>query len=168
MRKKLLTTIGYSNRESTGPRSKPTFEKESQHFRIELRKNNFLNPSIFNTFESLDGNKLSDNMKLFSIKARARRIDYIDEKLKSKRSPGIFCPIPVTLEEEEKYSIERSMTKKELLTVIQTLLEPLNETDRSQFKGIKSKGKDDLLLILQQVKDICNGTDNIDVAEDTI
>lgn len=168
MRKKLLTTIGYSDQESTGPRSKPTFEKESQHFRIELRKNNFLNPSNLNPFESLDGNKLSDNMKLFSIKAQAHQRDYIDEKLKSKRSSGTLCPIPVTLEEEEKYSTEQSMTKKELLSVIQTLLEPLGKTDRSQFKGLKSKGKDDLLLILQQVKDICNGTDNIDVAEDTI
>jgi hypothetical protein len=36
-----------------------------------------------------------------------------------------------------------------------------------QFKGIKSKNKDELLSILQQVKDLYNGNDNNE-AEDMI
>ena len=59
------------------------------------------------------------------------------------------------------------MPKKKLLLIIQTLLGSLNEANRPQFKGIKSKSKDDLLSILQQVKDIHNGNDNSE-AEDMI
>ncbi|CAJ0753343.1 23990_t:CDS:2, partial [Entrophospora sp. SA101] len=45
--------------ESTGSRSRPGFEKESQHFRVELRKIGFLDPFEPNrAFESLDKNKL--------------------------------------------------------------------------------------------------------------
>jgi len=43
----------------------------------------------------------------------------------------------------------------------------LNEANRPQFKGIKSKSKDELLSILQQVKDLYNGNDNNE-AEDMI
>ncbi|CAH1763920.1 13401_t:CDS:1, partial [Entrophospora sp. SA101] len=41
------------------------------------------------------------------------------------------------------------MSKKELLSVIQTLLGSL-KANCPQFKGIKSKSKDELLSILQQ------------------
>ena len=75
--------------------------------------------------------------------------------------------IPVTADEEEKQSTESSMSKKELLSIIQTLLGSLNEANRPQFKGIKSKNKDELLSILQQVKDLYNGNDNNE-AEDMI
>ena len=38
--------------------------------------------------------------------------------------------IPVTADEEEKQSTESSMSKKELLSIIQTLLGSLNEANR--------------------------------------
>lgn len=57
--------------------------------------------------------------------------------------------ILVTADEEEKQSTESSMSKKELLSIIQILLESLNEANHPQFKEIKSKSKDDLLSILQ-------------------
>ena len=41
------------------------------------------------------------------------------------------------------------MSRTELLNVIRLLVGSLNEVDRPQLKGIKSKGNDDLLLILQ-------------------
>ena len=165
----LFTTIGYSSQESTGPCSKPTFEKESQCFRTILRRKNFLNPSKLNpVFESLDGdNKLSEAMKSFTSLAQASRIDYIKKKLSSKEQMGATHLIPVTADEEEKQSTESSMSKKELLSIIQTLLGSLNEANRPQFKGIKSKNKDELLSILQQVKDLYNGNDNNE-AEDMI
>ncbi len=158
MRKKLLATIGYSSQESTGSHSKPTFEKESQRFRVELRKKDFLNPSKLNpVFESLDGNnKLSESMKTFTFTAQALRINYIKEKLGSKKSSGIFRPIPVTVDEDEKYSAEQLMSRKELLNVIQVLVRSLNEANRPQFKNLSTKRKDELLLILQQLKDTQN------------
>ena len=92
---------------------------------------------------------------------------YIKEKLSSKKQMGVAHLIPVTAEEEEKQLTEKFMSKKKLLLIIQTLLGSLNEANRPQFKGIKSKSKDDLLSILQQVKDIHNGNDNSE-AEDMI
>src|SRR6185369_8502505 len=165
----LFTTIGYSSQESTGPHSKPTFEKESQRFCAILRRKNFLNPSKLNpVFESLDGdNKLSEAMKSFTSLAQASQIDYIKKKLSSKEQMGVTHLIPVTADEEEKQSTESSMSKKELLSVIQTLLGSLNEANCPQFKGIKSKSKDELLSILQQVKDLYNGNANNE-AEDMI
>jgi hypothetical protein len=164
----LFATIGYSDQESTGPRSKPSFEKESQRFRVELRKKDFLNPSKLDpVFESLDGsNKLSECMKSFSSMAQSRRRNYINEKLNSNGLPErSFHPIPVTSEEEEKYLGEQSMTKKELLNVIHTLIGSLNEKNRPQFKNLSSKKKDDLLLILQEVK---NFNDGVDESEEII
>ncbi|CAH1769541.1 10679_t:CDS:1, partial [Entrophospora sp. SA101] len=66
---------------------------------------------------------------------------------------------------EEKYLSEQSMTKKELLNVIHTLIGSLNENNQPQFKNLSSKKKDDLLLILQQVKDL---NDDVDESEGTI
>ena len=39
------------------------------------------------------------------------------------------------------------------------------KVDSPQLKGIRSKGKDDLLLILQQVKDLYNRSDDIEVED---
>ena len=127
---------------------------------MELRKKDFLNPSKLNpVFESLDGNnKLSESMKSFSSIAHSRRRNYINEKL--NKLPGrSIRPIPVTIEEEEKYSAEQSMSKNELIGVIQTLIWSLNKDNRPQFKNLSAKKKDELLLILQQVKDLNNDID---------
>lgn len=134
---------------------------------MELRKAGFLNPFEPNrAFESLDkNNKLSEAMKSFSSTAKALRIDFIKEKLGSIRSSRITRIIPVTSEEEEKQSLENSMSKKELIFRIQSLVGSLNETNRPQFKGLASKKKGELLLVLQQVKDIHNETDNGEIEE---
>ena len=162
MRKKLFITIGYENSESTGPRICPDFEIESQRFRIQLRKTGFLNPTKNDpVFESLGGDtKLSEEMKSFSITAQARRINYIKEKLLSLTKSSRFCrPIPVTIEEVQSQSSESSMKKEELIIVIETLIGSLNETNRPQFQGLKSKRKDELLIILQQVRDLYNSNE---------
>jgi hypothetical protein len=121
-----------------------------------------LDPSEPNrAFESLDkNNKLSEAMKSFSSTAKAHRVDFIKEKLGSiKPSRIITRIIPITLEEEEKQSSENSMSNRELILIIQSLIGSLNETNHSQFKGLASKKKEELLLILQQVKDIHNGAE---------
>jgi hypothetical protein len=127
-----------------------------------------LDPSEPNrAFESLDkNNKLSEAMKSFSSTAKAHRIDFIKEKLGSiKPSRRIMRIIPITLEEEEKKLSENSMSNRELILIIQSLIGSLNETNCPQFKGLASKKKEELLLILQQIKDIHNGTDNGEVEE---
>lgn len=163
----MFSTIGYADHESTGFRSRPDFEKESQRFRVELRKTGFLNPLEPNhAFESLDkNNKLSEAMKSFSSTAKALRIDFIKKKLGTIKSSRITHIIPVTSEEEEKQSSENSMSKKELILIIQSLVGSLNETNHIKLKGLASKKKEELLIILQQVKDIHNGTDDGEIEE---
>jgi len=75
-------------------------------------------------FESLDkNNKLSEAMKSFSSIAKAHRVDFIKEKLGStKPSRRITRIIPITLEEEEKQSSENSMSNRELILIIQSLI----------------------------------------------
>jgi len=117
-------------------------------------------------FESLDkNNKLSDAMKSFSSTAKARRIDFIKEKLGSIKPSRTTHIIPITLEEEEKQSSEDSMSKREIILIIQSLIGSLNETNHPQFKGLASKSKEELLSILQQVKDIHNGIENGEIEE---
>ena len=132
------------------PFLKTNFWKKISTLSCNIKKKNFLNPSKLNpVFESLDGdNKLSEAMKSFTSLAQASWIDYIKKKLSSKEQMGATHLIPVTADEEEKQSTESSMSKKELLSIIQTLLGSLNEANCPQFKGIKSKSKDELLSIL--------------------
>ncbi|CAG8850933.1 40592_t:CDS:1 [Gigaspora margarita] len=166
MRKKLFTTMGYADSESSGPRSRPDYEEESQRFRIQLRKTGFLNPNLNNSFDSLDrNNKLSVQMKSFSDKAKAQRINYIKGKL-GLISPEPTRSIPVTYDEAQLQSAESSLKKDEIIFAIKTLVESLNEAKRPQFRGLRSKRKEELLTILQQVRDLHNATD-VDAAEET-
>ena len=64
-----------------------------------------------------------------------------------------------------KLLLKQRIIELELLN--ESLLGSLNEASRPRFKGIKSKSKDELLSILQQVKDLYNGNDNNE-AEDMI
>ena len=72
--------------------------------------------------------------------------------------------------ENKQRIIELELLNESLLSENNKLKEKLgslNEANRPQFKGIKSKSKDELLSILQQVKDLYNGNDNNE-AEDMI
>ncbi|CAG8678144.1 16006_t:CDS:1, partial [Funneliformis caledonium] len=79
LRKALFALIEHSDSESIGLQTHPNYVIESQRFRVQLRKTSFLNLHENNHhFESLGGdNKLSEEMKLFSITTRARHINYI-------------------------------------------------------------------------------------------
>ena len=137
--------------------------KESKRFRVELRKTCFLNPPENNVvFKGLDGHtELSNAMKTFSSTAHFYRQNFIKKKLTSDKLPNTR-PIPVTIEEEEKQSAVSSMSNNDLICIIQTLIESLNEANRPQFKGLKSKRKDELLQIFQRVQDLHNGIDETD------
>ena len=54
-------------------------------------------------------------------------------------------PIPITVDEDERRSKESSMSNKELISIIQSLIGSLNEAKRPQFKGLAKK-KEDLLI----------------------
>ena len=49
------------------------------------------------------------------------------------------CLIPATIDKEANQSTESSISIKELLSIIQTLLGSLNESNRPRFEWIKSK-----------------------------
>lgn len=123
-----------------------------------MRNAEFLNPyKNNNVFKGLDGNtKLSESMKSFTNLAQGLHINFIKEKINSGKSSGTICPIPITAEEEMKQSDEKSLSKNELLSVVQTLIGSLDQSNRPQFQGLKTKNKEQLLIILQQVKDIHN------------
>ncbi|CAG8723808.1 3787_t:CDS:2, partial [Funneliformis caledonium] len=97
----LFALIGHSDSESIGLRMRPDYVIKSQRFQVQLRKTGFLNLHENNRhFESLGkDNKLSEEMKLFSIKARARHINYIKEKLTLTKPSSFIHPIFVTFDE---------------------------------------------------------------------
>ena len=110
----------------------------------------------------MDGNtELSNAMKTFSSTAHVHHQNFIKKKLTSDKSPNTR-PIPVTVEEEEKQSAISSMSNNDLICVIRTLIESLNEANQPQFKGLKSKKKDELLQIFQRVQDLHNGNNEIE------
>ena len=128
-----------------------------------------MNPlKLVPVFKSLDGNNtLSEAIKSFSLTAKSYQIDFIKRKLgQIKPSNVTHTIIPVTIEEEEKLSSESSLTNKELISIIQTLIGSLNETNHPQSKGLASKRKDELLLILQEVRDIYNNSDINEIEEE--
>ncbi|RIB03899.1 hypothetical protein C2G38_2223810 [Gigaspora rosea] len=141
LRKKLFATMGYADSESSGPRSRPDYEEESQRFRIRLRKTGFLNPNLNHSFEGLDkNNKLSVQMKSFSNKAQAQRINYIKGKFGLIKSEPTRS-IPVTFDEAQLQSSESSLKKEEIVFAIENLIGSLNEAKRPQFRGLRTKKK---------------------------
>ncbi len=48
------------------------------------------------------------------------------------------------------------MTKSEILLKIESLLEQLDENVRKKYSGLKSKKRNDLLCILQEIKLVFN------------
>ncbi|CAG8622064.1 10197_t:CDS:2 [Funneliformis caledonium] len=110
-------------------------------------------------FESLDRhNKLSEELKSFSITAQGQLIKYIKEKLSSTKLL-VTRPISVTIDKVQIQSAEHSMKKEKLILVIESLIRSLNKTNLSQLQGLKSKRKDELLIILQQVRDLAIGNE---------
>ena len=64
----VFNTIGYSENEPYGPRTRPEFTAESSRFRVQLRKIQFVNPNANNrTFQTFNGEwTLSEEMKRFT------------------------------------------------------------------------------------------------------
>ncbi|KAF0486139.1 hypothetical protein F8M41_022715 [Gigaspora margarita] len=96
----------------------------------------FLNPNLNNGFNSLDkNNKLSVQIKSFSNKAQAQRINYINGKF-GLISPEPTQSISVTFDKTQLQLAKSSLKKDKMVFAIKTLVESLNEAKRLQFKGL--------------------------------
>ena len=80
-----------------------------------------------------------------------KRIDFIKAKLTKETSLGVWQPIPITHEEADQ---ESSLTKSQTLSIINSLNPFLSESERSRFRGLSSKFRNDLVNILQEVRNI--------------
>ena len=69
----MFGVIGYKEKESSKPRTTPGFHAEAQRFHVELRRSQFLDPrKETSAFDSLNGDELSEEMKIFSILAKEK------------------------------------------------------------------------------------------------
>ncbi|KAF0478013.1 hypothetical protein F8M41_024116 [Gigaspora margarita] len=151
LRTNLFNIIGYEDNESSEPRTRPNPYIEQQHFRIYLRKKQFLNPIINNTFTYLDGNaNLSEEMKSFSILAQEKRQTFIKNTLLQK-TKTVWQAIPVTEQEAETLKNETTMKKEELISIINSILVSFPESQRLKYTNLKNKTKTKLLMILQEI-----------------
>ncbi|CAI2197696.1 9703_t:CDS:1, partial [Funneliformis geosporum] len=66
----------------------------------------------------------------------------------------IWYPIPITCREANLQQSETSLTKCEILTIINSLILSLNDLDQLRFQSLSSKSHDNLLNILQEIKNI--------------
>ena len=104
-------------------------------------------------YKSLDGeNELSEQLKNFSNLAKKAREDYIMEVFYNKNTAYLSKPIPITKEEAASQDNEAKMTKKELMIKLESLFELMGKNVRRKYREFKSKNKDELLIILQEVR----------------
>jgi hypothetical protein len=131
---------------------------ECQRFRIYLRGREFVNPINTRTLcRSLgDEYELSEQLKNFTNLAKQARKNYITEVFTNKNTSSLFRRIPITKQEAIAQDSEKNMTKPEILLKIETLLEQLCENAQKKYSGLKSKKRDELLIILQEIKYLFN------------
>ena len=97
---------------------------------------------------------LSEEMKRFSEIASMKRIEFIKAKLIKKTSLDIWHLIPITREEADLQKTESSLTRSQILSIINSLIPFLDDLDRSRFWGLSSKPRIDLVNILQEIRNI--------------
>ncbi|RHZ44823.1 hypothetical protein Glove_709g82 [Diversispora epigaea] len=157
LREILFKNIGYTDNESSGPRTKPDFVIESQRFRIQLRKSDFLNPiQKENTFKSLGNIILSEELKNFTSIAQEKRKIYIKQKLLQLTTNETWEVIPISAEEAVSQKNENNMTKEQLVAIINSLLVSLPESQKLKYHNLNNKPKIILLQILQEIRSLQN------------
>ena len=82
---------------------------------------------------------LSEELKKFSEIAHIKRAEFIKAVLIDKSSLGIWHPIPITRDEADFQQSETSLTKIEILTIINSLISSLNDLDQLCFQSLSSK-----------------------------
>ncbi|CAG8482275.1 2443_t:CDS:2 [Dentiscutata heterogama] len=146
----------YSENEAHEPRVRPSYISESRRFRAQIRKSQFVNPNVDNRiFQNISGEwTLSEEMKRFSEIACSKRIEFIEAKLIKKISLGIWHPVPITCEEADLQKTDSSLTRPQILSIINSLIPLLGDADRSRFRGLSNKSRDNLMIILQEIRNI--------------
>ncbi|RIB13230.1 hypothetical protein C2G38_2326415 [Gigaspora rosea] len=167
LRTNIFNIIGYSESEANEPRTRPGFTAESRRFRVQIRKTQFVNPNADNRiFQNLGGElTLSEQMIRFSEIASMKRNEFIKATLIKKTPLGIWHPIPITCDEAELQGSESSLKKPEILSIINSLIPSLGDLDRLRFRGLSNKSREDLVNILQEVRNIL-AENNISTSEE--
>ncbi|CAG8833450.1 28421_t:CDS:1, partial [Racocetra persica] len=145
-------------------RIRPDYILESRRFRVYLCKTGFLNSQDDNyTFKSLGRERLlSKHLKDFSNLACERRIMLINKTFRSSKSNFSPQSIPITAQEEAAAIDEKNMTKKELLAIINSLLNSVNISDRPNYRGLRQKTNSELIKILQSIRDLYNDQNELE------
>ena len=148
--------MGYSEKETGGPRTRPSFATKSYRFQVQIRKSQFVNSNANNRiFQNISGEwMLSEEMKRFSEIARTKRIEYIKMTLVKKCPMGLLHPIPITQEEADIQQSETSLTKPQILSIINSLIPSLEDSDRLRFRSLSNKTRNNLVNILQEIRGI--------------
>jgi len=92
-------------------------------------------------------------MKRFTEIACTKQTEFIKAALITKSSLGVWNPIPVTSEEANIQQSETSLTKTQILSIINSLLSSLDESDQFQFQNLSSKSCNELTDILQEISE---------------
>jgi hypothetical protein len=99
---------------------------------------------------------LSEELKTFSNLASERRIVLINDFSANNKPTSLPRPIPITIQEAAAAINEENMTKAELLTIINSLLNSMNNSDRPNYRGLQQKTRNQLREILQNIRDLQN------------
>ncbi|KAF0559384.1 hypothetical protein F8M41_006138 [Gigaspora margarita] len=121
-----------------------------------IRKTQFVNPNANNrVFQNLGRElTLSEEIIRFSEIASMKRIEFIRANFINKIPLGIWHPISITYEEAELQKNESSLKKSEILSIINLLTPSLGDLDRSHFRGLSKKSHENLVNILQEIRNI--------------
>ncbi|CAG8528179.1 7880_t:CDS:2 [Dentiscutata heterogama] len=143
------------------------FTAESRRFWVQIRKAQFVNPNADNRiFQNLGGElTLSEQMIRFSEITSTKRNEFIKATLIKKTPLGIWHPISITCDEAKLQKSEGSLKKSEILFIIISLIPSLDDSDRSCFRGLSNKSREELVNILQEVKNIL-AENNISVSKE--
>ena len=127
-----------------------------------LRKDNFLNPINSRIVcKSLgDGNELSSKLMNLTDLAKKSRQEYIIEVFYNNNPTPFFRPIPITKQEAVAQEDEANMSKGEITFKIEALLGQMSESLRKRYSNMKSRRRDELLKILEEVKALFNSDNN--------
>ena len=103
-----------------------------------------------------DEYELSAQLINFTKFAKKARQEYIIEVFYNNNSAPLVRPVPITKQESIAQEDEANMSKAEIICKIETYLEQVSENTRKRYSGIKSKRRDQLLKMLEEVRFILN------------
>ena len=146
---------------------------ECERFRARLRKENFVNPTIDlrTACKSLgEEYELSAQLINFTNLAKEARQKYIIEVFHDNNSASLFRSISITKQEAAKQMSDANMTNAEILHKIEVLLEQAGDSIKKKYRGLKSKRRNELLAVLEEVRSLFNSEnehDNVDYAKNS-